>query len=58
MPTSETSSRHAAPSQAGVPLMQRVLDSPFLLLFLGVTIPTVLYLVWGVMEIASVPLAK
>ena len=25
---------------------------------LGVTIPTVLYLVWGVMEIASIPLAK
>lgn len=41
-----------------IPTMQRVLDSPFLLLFLGVTIPTVLYLLWGVMEIASIPLAK
>jgi hypothetical protein len=41
-----------------VPMMQRVLDSPFLLLFLGVTIPTVLYLLWGVMEVASVPLAE
>ena len=41
-----------------IPLMQRVLDNPFLLLFLGVTIPTVLYILWGVMEIASVPLAK
>jgi hypothetical protein len=41
-----------------VPLMQRVLDNPFLLLFLGVTIPTVLYILWGVMEVASVPLAK
>ena len=41
-----------------VPTMQRILDNPFLLLFLGVTIPTVLYIVWGVMEIASVPLAK
>jgi hypothetical protein len=29
-----------------------------LLLFLGVTIPTVLFLLWGVMEIASIPLAK
>jgi hypothetical protein len=29
-----------------------------LLLFLGVTIPTVLYILWGVMEIASIPLAK
>jgi len=41
-----------------VPIMQRVLDNPFLLLFLGVTLPTVLYVIWGVMEIASVPLAK
>jgi len=41
-----------------IPIMQRILDNPFLLLFLGVTIPTVLYLLWGVMEIASVPLAK
>ena len=41
-----------------IPMMQRILDNPFLLLFLGVTIPTVLYLIWGVMEIASIPLAK
>lgn len=41
-----------------VPMMQRILDNPFLLLFLGVTIPTVLYILWGVMEIASIPLAK
>ena len=41
-----------------IPFMQRVLDNPFLLLFLGVTIPTVLYLIWGVMEVASIPLAE
>lgn len=41
-----------------VPFMQRVLDNPFLLLFLGITIPTVLYIVWGVMEVASIPLAQ
>jgi hypothetical protein len=29
-----------------------------MLLFLGVVIPTVLYIIWGVMEIASVPIAK
>ena len=40
------------------PTMQRILDNPFLLLFLGVTLPTVLYLIWGVMEVASIPLAK
>ena len=41
-----------------VPFMQRVLDDLFLLLFLGVAIPTVLYIVWGVMEVASIPLAQ
>lgn len=39
-----------------VPVMQRVLDNPFLLLFLGITLPTVLYILWGVMEIAQIPL--
>ncbi len=43
---------------ADVPVMQRILDSPFLLLFLGITIPTVFYLVWGIMEIISIPIAK
>jgi hypothetical protein len=37
--------------------MQRLLDNPFLLLFLGVTIPTVLYILWGVMELSQVPVA-
>ena len=41
-----------------VPMMQQILDNPFLLLFLGITLPTVLYLIWGVMEVASIPLAK
>ncbi len=37
--------------------MQQLLDNPFLLLFIGITVPTVLYIVWGVMEIASIPVA-
>jgi hypothetical protein len=41
-----------------VPLMQQLLDNPFLLLFIGIAMPTVLYIVWGVMEIASLPVAK
>ena len=41
-----------------IPIMQRILDDPFLLLFLGVAMPTVLYILWGVMEVASIPLAK
>lgn len=40
-----------------IPFMQRVLDNPFLLLFLGVASPTVLYLLWGVMELSQIPVA-
>jgi hypothetical protein len=40
-----------------VPFMQRVLDNPCLLLFLGITIPTVLYILWGVMELVQIPVA-
>jgi hypothetical protein len=40
-----------------VPVMQRVLDNPFLLLFLGITVPTVFYIIWGVMEIITIPIA-
>ena len=40
-----------------IPFMQRVLDNPFLLLFLGVTIPTVFYILWGIMELTQVPMA-
>jgi len=41
-----------------VPAMQQLLDNPFLLLFIGIAMPTVLYIVWGVMEIVGIPLAK
>ena len=39
------------------PFFQRLLDNHFLLLFLGVTMPTVLYLIWGIMEIIQIPIA-
>lgn len=45
-------------SDEPVPAMQQLLDNPFILLFIGVVIPTVLYLIWGVMEIVSLPIAK
>lgn len=41
-----------------IPVMQQILDNPFLLLFLGVTIPTVFYVIWGIMEIITIPIAK
>jgi hypothetical protein len=44
------------PGDSGpVPMMQKLLDNPFLLLFIGVASPAVLYLVWGIMEIVTIP---
>lgn len=57
MPTPQAPTKSAETLER-IPMMQRILDNPFLLLFLGVTIPTVLYILWGVMEVASIPLAK
>ena len=45
-------------SDERVPVMQQVLDNPFLLLFLGITVPTVFYIIWGIMEIVTIPVAK
>jgi hypothetical protein len=45
------------PSDGDIPFMQKVLDNPFILLFLGVAMPTVLYLVWGIIEVAQIPIA-
>ncbi|BAE51024.1 hypothetical protein [Paramagnetospirillum magneticum] len=41
-----------------IPVMQRILDNPFLLLFIGVVVPTVSYTIWGIMEVAQLPIAK
>ena len=41
-----------------IPPMQRLLDNPFLLLFLGVVMPAVLYILWGLMEITHIPIAQ
>ena len=41
-----------------VPIMQRVMDNPFLLLFIGVVFPTVFYVLWGIMELVTIPIAN
>jgi hypothetical protein len=41
-----------------IPWMQQLLDNPFLLLFLGVMVPMVVYTLWGVIDILTLPLAK
>jgi hypothetical protein len=48
----------APPADHDIPFMQKLLDNPFILLFLGVTMPTVLYIVWGIIEVANIPIAN
>lgn len=59
---SETETTGAGDRGAGgsekIPFMQRVLDNHFLLLFLGVVIPTIFYLIWGILEVAQIPIAR
>ena len=45
-------------SEEPIPAIQQLLDNPFLLLFIGIAMPTVLYIIWGVMEIVGLPLSK
>ena len=40
-----------------IPVMQRVLDNPFILLFIGIAVPTLTYIVWGIMELVSLPIS-
>ena len=40
-----------------VPLAQVFFDNIFLLLVLGLAVPIVFYTIWGLLEIASIPLA-
>ncbi|MBF0152377.1 MAG: hypothetical protein HQL64_01365 [Magnetococcales bacterium] len=52
--------QHDMPADAEgeeVPFMQRLLDSPFQLLTLGLVVPGVLYMVWGLIETVTIPLA-
>jgi hypothetical protein len=40
-----------------IPGMQRFLDNPFILLVLGIAIPAVFYIIWGIIEITQIPIA-
>ncbi len=44
--------------RVSIPVMQRVMDNPFLLLFIGVVVPTVFYIIWGIMEIITIPIVN
>lgn len=45
-------------AQERIPAMQRILDNPFILLFVGIIIPTVFYIIWGIVEIVNIPIAQ
>lgn len=52
------SNPHPEDPNEPVPWMQKLLDNPFLLLFLGVLIPMLVYNVWGVVDILTIPVGK
>jgi hypothetical protein len=41
-----------------IPAWQLFYDDIFLIFMLGMAIPLVFYIIWGLMDIASVPVAK
>ena len=41
-----------------IPMMQKLLDNPFLLLLLGILVPSVFYIIWGIIEITQIPIAQ
>jgi hypothetical protein len=45
-------------SQERVPLAQAFFDNIFLILVLGIVVPVVFYTIWGLIEIASIPVAR
>ncbi len=50
-------SEERSTGQEPIPLGQRVLDSPFLLLIVGFLTTAVFYTLWGLVEILSLPTA-
>ena len=44
--------------QERIPAMQALLENPFLLLFIGVAMPAVFYIIWGIMEVVTIPIAQ
>jgi hypothetical protein len=60
---SETNADHATPSgsedsDGKIPFMQQLLDSPMVLLVIGVMTPMILYVLWGVIEVLAIPVAS
>jgi len=52
-----TEEQNDATTEEKIPPMQRILDNPFILLFVGVLFPAVFYIIWGIVEIVNIPIA-
>ena len=44
--------------EEAIPVMQKLLDNPFLLLLLGIMVPAVFYIIWGIIEITQIPISE
>ncbi len=53
--TEESKPPDGAQSKDKVPWQQAMLDDVFMLLMAGLVVPTLFYIVWGLMELANVP---
>lgn len=42
--------------QEPIPFWQAVIDDTSLLILIGLVVPTILYTIWGIMELVSVPI--
>lgn len=40
------------------PLAQVFFDNIFILLVLGIAVPTIFYIIWGLLDIANIPVGK
>ncbi len=56
MDAENTTGDNAQPEQERPRWQQIVFDDIFLILMLGLVVPTLFYLVWGLMDLASVPI--
>lgn len=43
------------PNEQRLPFLQRLMENPWLLLALGILVPTLSYTVWGTIDLFSIP---
>ena len=54
----DTDPRREVEPPERTPLAQAFFDNIFILLVLGLAVPTVFYIIWGLLDIANLPVAK